>query len=259
MKSRMKGQAMDPKTQREFRFLKIYALVSSVLIAGLIFVAAKKAGTKARFEELDVERINIVEKDGTLRLAIANRDRSPGVVIGGKYFKSREGQRPGMIFFNDKGDECGGMGWEAEEKDGQVSAGGNLMFDQYNSDQTVGLSYSQRNGQRTSGLMVWERPLMSPEDTKYLQRLADLELMPEGPGKAAALKDWREGLVKRGLGGALRVFVGRQPDNQAVVRLQDSKGRTRALLTVDATDTPSLQFLDADGKIIYRIPAEGSK
>lgn len=249
---------MDSKTQREFRFLKAYALVSSVLLAGLLFVAARTAATKVKFEEIDVERINIVEKDGTLRLAIANRDRSPGVVIGGKYFKSREGQRPGMIFFNDKGDECGGMGWHGQEQDGRISANGGLMFDQFNSDQTVGITYSQRNGERTSGLMVWERPLMSPEDTKFLQQLGDLEIMAEGPERTAALKKWREDAVKKGIGGALRVFVGRQPDNQAVVRLHDSKSKPRILLTVDAKDVPSLQFLDENGKVVYRIPAEGS-
>ncbi len=250
---------MDSKTQKEFRFLKVYALVSSVLLAGLLFVAAQKTTTKVKFEEIDVERINIVEKDGTLRLAIANRDRSPGVVIGGKYFKSREGQRPGMIFFNDKGDECGGMGWQAQEKDGHVYANAGLMFDQYNSDQTVGITYSQRDGDRTSGLMVWERPLMSPEDTKFLQQLGDLELMADGPEKTAALKKWREDAVTRGIGGALRVFVGRGTDNEAVVRLNDSKSKPRILLSVDKTDTPSLQFLDENGKVVQRFPAEGSK
>ena len=255
----MKGSVMDSKTQREFRFLKIYALVSSVLLMGLLFVAAQKAGTKVKFEEIDVERINIVEKDGTLRLAIANLDRSPGVVIGGRTFKSREGQRPGMIFFNDKGDECGGMTWQGQDKDGQISANGGLMFDQFNSDQTVGITYSQRNGERTSGLMVWERPLMTPEDTKFLQQLGDLELMADGPERTAALKTWREEAMKRGIGGALRVFVGRGRDNEAVVRLHDSKSKPRILLSVDKTDTPSLQFLDENGKVIQRIPAEGTK
>ena len=250
---------MDGRTHRELRFLKVYALVSSVLLAGLLFVAAKKATTKVRFEEINVERINVVDRDGTLRLAIANLERSPGVVIGGRYFKSREGKRPGMIFFNDKGDECGGMTWQGLAEDGHISADGGLMFDQFGSDQSVGISYSQKDSQRSSGLLVWDRPLMTPEDTAYLQKLADLELMADGPDKTAALKAWRDGLVSRGIGGALRVFVGRQPDNQAVVRLNDSKSKPRIVMSVDANDTPSLQFLDADGKVIYRIPAQGSK
>jgi hypothetical protein len=250
---------LDKKIQKELGVLRIYAVISSVMLMGLIFVAAQRAPTKTKFDEIDVERINIVEKDGTLRLAIANRDRSPGVVIGGKYMKSREGQRPGMIFFNDKGDECGGMTWQSEEKNGNVSAGAGLMFDQYNQDQTVGITYSQRNGERASGLMVWERPIMSREDTEFLKKLGDLELMPEGLEKTSALKRWREDAVKRGIGGALRVFVGREKNNDAIVKLNDAAGKPRIILSVDGSNTPSLRFLDENGKVVYRIPEEGLK
>jgi hypothetical protein len=250
---------MDTKLQREFRFLKIYALVSSVLLMGLIFVGAQRATKKVKFDEIDVERINIVEKNGKLRLVIANLDRSPGPIIDGKYMKSREGQRPGMIFFNDRGDECGGMTWQSHEKDGNISAGAGLMFDQYNQDQTVGITYSQRNGDRTSGLMVWERPLMTAEGMEFLKKIGDLELMPDGPEKTAALKKWREDAAKKGISGALRVFVGRGKDNEAAVRLNDTTGKPRILLSVDGANTPSLQFLDENGHVVYRIPEEGSK
>ena len=108
------------KLKRELRILKGYVLISTVLLAGLAFTAAKQITQRTKFEVIDVERINIVEKDGQLRLAIANRDRSPGPIIGGMYMKTREGQRPGMIFFNDQGDECGGMTWSSSEKDGNI-------------------------------------------------------------------------------------------------------------------------------------------
>lgn len=245
---------MDSKIKKEIHFLKVYAVASSVLLIALIFIGAKSFTSRQKYEVIDVERINIVEKDGTLRLAISNLDRSPGVVIDGKYFKSREGKRPGMIFFNDNGDECGGMTWQSHEEDGDISAGSGLMFDQYNQDQTVGIRYSQRNEKRTSGLMVWERPILDQEGLDFLKKLSDIELMPDSPEKTAALKDFREQALKRGISGALRIFVGRDTENEAAVKINDTNGKTRIILSVDGSNEPSLEFLDEEGNVFYRIP-----
>ncbi len=246
---------MDNKLRKEIRFLKIYALISSVLLTGMIFIAATGAASKTKFDEIDVERINIVEADGTLRLTVSNQKRSPGVVMAGKYFPSRAGQRAGLIFFNDKGDECGGMTWHGNDKDGKIAAGGGLMFDQFNQDQTVGLNYSQRGDERTSGLMVWERPLMSPEDMALLQQLGDLEMMADGPEKIAAIKKWRDEISTKNVAGALRVFVGRGQDNESVVRLNDPTGKPRLILSVDKAGRPTMKFLDENGKATFQFPA----
>lgn len=245
---------MNAKIQRELRFLKGYALISSLAFAGLIFLAAKQATNKTKFEEIDVERINIVEKDGKLRLAISNRDRSPGPIIGGLYMKTREGRRPGMIFFNDKGDECGGMTWGSKEKNGNISADAGLMFDQYNQDQTVGITYSQTNAERSSGLRVWERPLTPMAD--FARQIDEIESMKDGPEKTAALTKLREQAVASGITGVARVFVGRGTKNEAVVSLADSKGKPRILMSVDGANVPSLQFLDETGKVIFKLPAD---
>ncbi|MFC2164325.1 hypothetical protein ACFLT2_04945 [Acidobacteriota bacterium] len=240
------------KLRKEIRILKAYALISALIFGAMIFVAAKQNGQKTKFEEIDVERINIVEKDGKLRLAIANRDRSPGPIIGGMYMKTREGQRPGMIFFNDKGDECGGMTWGSSEKDGQISANAGLMFDQYNQDQTVGITYSQNNSERAAGLRVWERPLTPLAD--FAKKLGEIESMEDGPEKTAAIKELRKEAAESGLGGASRVFVGRGRKGEAVVSLADTKGKPRVLLSVDSEGHPSLKFLDDNGKVTFQLP-----
>jgi hypothetical protein len=245
---------MDHKTVRELRVLKTYAVISLGLFAALFFLGMKPREAPTKFAEIDVERINIVEKDGRLRLAISNRDRSPGPVIGGLSMKSREGTRPGMIFFNDKGDECGGMTWESQEKDGAISANAGLMFDQYNQDQTVGLTYSQRNDVRSSGLRVWERPLTPLAD--FAKQLNEVESMKDGPEKEAAAKKLRQQALESGLSGVSRVFVGRGTKNEAVVSLADTKGKPRILLSVDGADVPSLQFLDEKGNVVFKLPAD---
>jgi hypothetical protein len=243
---------MDHKTVRELRVLKTYAVISLGLFAALFFLGMKPREAPTKFAEIDVERINIVEKDGRLRLAISNRDRSPGPVIGGLSMKSREGTRPGMIFFNDKGDECGGMTWGSSEEKGAIRASAGLMFDQYNQDQTVGITYSQRNEERSAGLRVWERSLTPLAD--FARRVNEIELMKEGPEQAEAMKKLREEAAASGLGGAQRVFVGRTEKSEAVVSLADAKGKPRILISVDAAEVATLKFLDKDGKVIFSLP-----
>lgn len=61
---------------RELIFLRAFAVAT---VAGLVFIsttAFKKFGNQ-KFGEIDVERINIVEKDGTVKMIITNVDRFP--------------------------------------------------------------------------------------------------------------------------------------------------------------------------------------
>lgn len=244
---------MDAKIKRELRILKAYALVSIFVFAGLIFVAAQNQVRKARFSEIDVERINIVTADGKLRLAISNNERSPGPMIGGFYMKTREGKRgTGLIFFNDKGDECGGMTWSSSEENGSVHASSGLMFDQYNQDQTVGITYSQNNDERSSGLRVWQRSLTPMAD--FARQVYEIELMKDGPEKTDAMNKLREKAAASGMSGAQRVFVGRTTRDEAVVSLADTKGKPRILMSVDAANVATLQFLDENGKVVYSLP-----
>ena len=69
-----------------------------------------------------------MQADGTLRLVISNKERMhPGVIWG----KTIQRQRPyaGLIFFNDKGDEAGGLTLRGREKDGQRLASAGIMFE----------------------------------------------------------------------------------------------------------------------------------
>jgi hypothetical protein len=56
-----------------------------------------------------VERINVVEPDGTLRLAISNQTKFPGPIYHGKEYPHPDRKTAGRLFFNDEGSENGGM------------------------------------------------------------------------------------------------------------------------------------------------------
>jgi hypothetical protein len=236
------------KLQRDVRHLKIYSAVVTLLLAAVASLAVRQAVRPPRFEEIDVERINVVEKDGRLTMVIANGERQhPGVVDG----KTLSRKRPtGILFFNDKGDECGGLGFDGQEKDGKASAGALLAFDRFRQDQTVGIQYGERNGQYFAGLRVWDRPETSLGPV--IEKLAAVEQMSEGPAKAAALKELREMP-----GGAERVMVGRDREQSAVVRLADAKGKPRIKLSVGVEGVPKLEFFDETGKVTYSLPQDG--
>lgn len=85
--------------QKRLRFLEIYAAVSLIIFGVLAFTAFKQS--KQKFTEIDVERLNLVEKNGQLRMVIANAGRMPDPIINGKAFKTE--RPPGMIFYNGLG------------------------------------------------------------------------------------------------------------------------------------------------------------
>jgi hypothetical protein len=76
---------MDQDLEREIRRLRRINAVSLGALAVLSVAAFTnlRAGT-TRFDVIDVGRINVVEPDGTIRLAISNKAHFPDPVIDGK-------------------------------------------------------------------------------------------------------------------------------------------------------------------------------
>jgi hypothetical protein len=244
---------MDTKLQKDVRFLKAYCILISLLFAGfIVFFAVSSISSasqeKTKFQEIDVERINIVEKDGKLRMVISNAERQhPGVIDG----RMLERKRPaGMLFFNDKGDENGGLSFSGNQTpDGKGNASALLAFDRFNQDQTVAIQYGESGGRYYSGLRVWDRPDRSLGPV--VDELKKIERMSAGAEKTAAIQKLQEMAAP---GTSERAFVGRDRENASVVRLNDAKGKTRVKLSVDAGGSPKLEFLDEAGKVIYSVP-----
>jgi hypothetical protein len=244
---------MNNHLEKDVRFLKVYCILITILFAGFIAFFLVSSMTRAneqkqKFQEIDVERINVVEKDGKLKMVISNSDRQhPGVIDGRMLDRKRSA---GMLFFNDKGDECGGLSFSGESgADGKRSASGLLAFDRFNQDQTVGIQYGERGGRYFSGLTVWDRPDESLG--LVVDELKKIETMKDGPEKTAAQKALMEMPSAKS---SERAFVGRDRENASVIRLNDAKGKVRAKLSVDASGTPKLEFLDDAGKVTYSLP-----
>lgn len=201
------------------KFLTVYSAVLTIALAALVLMGMKPEGTKASFDELTVQRINVVEPDGTLRMVISNHDRLPGIIVRGK---ERPFERPqaGMIFLNDEASEIGGLifGGRRNAKGEIMDSGASLSFDRYEANQVVQLIGVDDKENRFAGLSVTD----SPSGTEVHRR----------------------------------IWVGRGEDGASVVNLMDPQGRKRIVMKVDADGTPSLVFLDAEGKVVSRmVPA----
>jgi hypothetical protein len=233
---------------RQFLFLRAYAVTSSLVLIVLAAAAFRQASAQKSSGELTVERLNVVDADGTLRMVLAGKDKMhPGVMDGVTIDRPRP--VAGMLFFNDEGDEVGGLTYTGRMADGRARANGGLMFDQLKQDQTVGISYSEANGQRSAGFQVWDR-----SDTvrlsELIKKLNAANKLPAGGEREAAVNEIRATAPA----GPRRVFVGKTQDKAATMVLADGNGKPRLTLTVDAAGNPRIEFLDETGKVVARIP-----
>ncbi len=196
------------------KLLAIYSSVVTTVITGLVLAGSVAAKTQS-FDEIDIRRINIREPDGTLRMVISNRARLPGVVAAGKEHPPVDRPFAGMLFYNDEGDENGGLVFSGRrDANGDVAdSGGMLTFDRYAGKQIVQLAGVHDAKNHIVGLIV------SDTDDKRSRR----------------------------------VVVGH--DNQGVARvaLMDGNGRARIMLQVPSEGNPSLSFLDSTGKVIKEL------
>jgi hypothetical protein len=235
------------------RFLTIYSGVVTMLFAITILGGFARAPRKAAFDEITVQRINIVEPDGTLRMVLSNKANAPGLILKGKEYPHPNRKTAGVIFFNDEGTENGGLIFGgSRDKDGKARSSGHLSFDQYDQDQVFTIDAAEENGRRRSGLGIWDRgdyPIMDAlEMVQRVQKLPPAE-------REAEVKKFRETHP----GDAQRAYLGRAADRSVGLRLMDQQGRDRVRLRVDPEGTPVLQFLDAGGKVMAQLPPAGGK
>jgi hypothetical protein len=239
---------MARRLRRDIRLLQIYATSSSFILVFLAASAFRQAPVR-QVDEMTLQRLNIVDGNGTLRLVLAGKDRMhPGILDG----KTIDRARPvaGLIFFNDEGDEVGGLTITGQERDGVRRASALLAFDQLKQDQTIAIAYSEANGQRSTGLTVWDRP--DTRLSELIDKLNAAQKLTDPAARDKAIQAARASVPPS----PRRVFVGKNSDRSASIMLADGAGQPRLNLRVDAAGQASIEFLDAAGKVVQRLPAQ---
>jgi hypothetical protein len=239
-------------SDRTQRFLAIYSGVLTVVFAATVIAACATATKKARFDEVDVHRINIVEPDGTIRLVISDRAKFPGSYFQGKEISRPDRRTTGMLFLNDEGTEMGGLIFDgAKDKDGQIRSNGHLSFDQYDQDQIFAIEGGQEGSAKRTMLVISDRgewPLHESYD-----EIARIKELPAAERQIAMRT-----FVETHPGNQTRIVLGRAQDKSVVLRMQDTDGRDRIVMKVDGDGTPLLRFLDENGKVLDELPSRKS-
>jgi hypothetical protein len=235
------------KIEKDVRFLKIYAAAITTLCV-IFLLTAFTVGKNKKFDEIDVKRINVVDDKGKLDMVISGKDHQHPGIAGGKIIERKEKRPAGIIFFNENGDECGGLAFAGKTINGKPEAFGTLNFDQYGQDETLKFQYAEWNGYRRAGIIVQDRSnVVQPE---WGKQYAEANKMKDGPEKQAALKP---------LLAPHRAYFGKTTENTSAVLLNDGEGRKRIEMSVAANGTSKLEFLDENGKVIYSLPEDAKK
>ncbi len=184
----------------------------TVTVAFLMLLYSFKS-LNENFDEITVKRINIVDDNGINRMIISNQERMEPPILFGKKYK-RALNPAGIIFYNEKGDECGGIAISKNPETNTYA----LAFDYDNAD-AIGFLTQQNNKTNTykSGIVINDKDLSG----KIGGNTNRINLMTENGNSS---------LIING------------PDE-----------KPRIILSVDTLGNPMIKMMNSDGEIVKEI------
>ena len=241
---------MEPSLSRQIRFLQLCVLVLFLASTFLIINLFHPLLPMQRVKLLEAQKVNIREADGTLKASLSNSAgfREFGRVNDNVTFS-------GLMFYNEEGEEEGGLVYDGKAIAGGQRASAGLTFDQYRQDQNVYLHHDEHKDAQGSsisdGLAVNARPDFTQAKEEYqiydrLQKLPPEQRDEEGLKAAQAGKVMSQRLflgVRRGVKNGVAF-----DDTGLIIR--NKWGRNSIRLFVDNENKPHLQFYDDVGKAI---------
>ena len=229
----------------------------ATLGAFLSLILSSSTPRRTSFEEINAERINVVSPAGRTVIAISNKERIAAPVLDGKTYpvtvsEGRE-HMAGMIFFNQEGDEMGGLVFNSFKlPNGKIAGIGHLSFDRYSDNQVVALQYKENARTVLAGLTFYDRPA-DGSFKKSLDLVEEARDPSTTPARLAEIKQVFSEIESKGGLGVERVFIGSKNQSPQLV-LKDTSGLVRARLMVDANNDAKLEFLDDTGKVTAQFP-----
>lgn len=233
-------------TASKVKFLTRYSTFMTVLMASLFLFSFKKFKDIENFDEINVKRINIIENDGTIRMVLSNREKQHPGRMDGKDWEKRE--RPsGLLFFNDEGDECGGLIYQTRPtKDGLIS-GMSITMDRYKDDQVLQISNQETvlDGEIVSqrGIHINDYPADSHIE-KRKKLITEAKKIADPKERSKKINEIFDQYGDRQL-----LFLGKTKGNSQGLFLSDSKGQPKMMIYVDEQGNPKIQTFNSKGEI----------
>lgn len=200
-------------------------------------------------KSLNVEKLNVCENDGTVKMTLFNSQNVPPIIFDGVDLIPGHRQTDnlsGIMFYNGEGIECGGLifGSKVDEQ-GKQQSGVSLTMDQYRQDQLVQMSVMEYDGEQQYGISIFDRPKCDFKES--VETMNQIGMMPQGTARDEAVKK----LVEEN---PQRLFLGKNTEGEIMVKLNDRKGNPRIKMAIDDNDIPRLEFYDEKGHVIYTLP-----
>lgn len=210
------------------------------------------SGLNNKFTELNVEKLNIVDPNGKVKMKLFTQDDIPPVIMNGKdNFPGHRQNDPisGIMFYNGKEEECGGLIYGSEEdENGNLYAVASLTFDQYEQDQVVQMSYQEESGKSFYGFSLYDRP-----ETPIWKLIEDENKIRNSNMDDESKKRAYQDVYK---GNAPRAFIGKAQNGDVSVKMMDSKGKDRIRMVIDENDIPRMEFLNEKGEVTFKLPPD---
>jgi hypothetical protein len=250
---------MEEKLSRQIRMLQVCVVVLFLSTALLCINCVHPLLQRQRFKVLEAERINIREKSGILKAALSNSagfNEFQRAERGGVTFS-------GLMFYNEEGQEEGGLVYSGKAIPGGQDADVTLTMDQFRQDQNVYLHHEEHKDSQSlrieDGLSVNARPDWTSVKDEYSIYGQMDKLSPEQQDELR-LKSLQAGKISSN-----RLFVGvkrgvkdNTPYDDVGVFIKNKWGRTAIKLYVDNENKPHFEVYDPLGKsVVYelKIPA----
>lgn len=237
---------MEKNLDKKINFLMGYAIVSTLFISFLALSSFSQKDKVEKFDELVVKKITVVGEDNSPRMVLSNETRQHSGRMNGKDWAKRE--RPaGIIFFNNQGDECGGIIFKATEKDGKIVSGMSFTMDQYKNDQVLQIlndeHYADGKTYIERGITINEYPEGADHDVMN-QKLKELNKIKDDKERKEKINE----LMKKE-GHIQRLFMGKTYGNSSGLFLAGADGKIKMMIYVDEKGVPKIQTLNEKGEV----------
>ncbi|MDO6598173.1 hypothetical protein Q4512_14715 [Oceanihabitans sp. 2_MG-2023] len=224
----------------------------------LITTSGFKKNGNQKFSEIDVERINIVEANGTVKMIITNVDRFPNGSdkINARPTNEERKKRSGMLFYNEDGIECGGFIYDGQKNENGHSSGLSLTYDQYDGDQVMQLltkDYQKGDKRFVSSSLVFNDRPSKESQLKTAEIIKELQELRKIDPKTMKIKQ-KEYEENELIGGVPRVLLGKTRSQNNGLFLFDDKGLPKAMFYIDKENKAKLEFYDEQGNTIASFP-----
>lgn len=240
---------MEKKLEKKLNLLTAYAIVSTIIFGAILTTSFKSNNDNkdALFDEITVKRINVISEDGDLRMILSNEFRQHPGRVNGQDIEKRD--RPaGILFFNEEGDECGGIIQWGKTADGATSSGMSFTMDQYKEDQVLQIInneyYSDGKQSIQRGVAISDLPTGSDLLTR-MKKIEEIQkiLSTSSPEEQQKIIEQ----YGNSLSSIQRLFIGKTKKNNAGIFLAGPDGKQKLNIYVDENNIPKIEVTDEKG------------